>query len=323
MSSSFSTTPNDDRAGARSPESPGRRPTHRRTAITWGLLALWALLIAFGIVGQFDPPWLRALSHHGRTIEVSDIKNFGDDAFRRGAYRQAIEQYERALEIDPERVSVILNLGVSYVRLGRLQRGAELLRDALARAESEVSIGLIHFALGHMAEDRGDREEALEHYRASVAQGSELDKRYVQMGKLYLEMEEFTRARDAFQHALDARLDIRRSYLEMLYRARDAFEDDSTELAIIEAQIADPPTREEMQRYDLDTIRQLLQTDREIAVLHNYLGWANVRLQQFAQATRHFEESLRIWPRGNRNATENLRVLRQIQSDSAHGAPAP
>lgn len=321
MSSSFSTTPSSGSSAP--PPTPPAPATRQRTAITWGLLLIWGLLITFGIVGQFDPPWLRDLSHHGRFIEVSDIKHFGDDAFRRGAYRDAIEQYERALEIDPERVSLMLNLGICYVRIGMVDRGQALLQDALTRAESNISRGLIHFALGHIAENRQDRRQAIQHYQEAIDCGTELDKRYVRLGMLQMNGGDFTAARATFQKAFDARLAIRRSYLEMLHRARDAFEDDSTELAIIEDQIADPPNREEMERYDLKTIRELQKSDREIAVLHNYLGWANIQLQQFQQATVHFERSLQIWPQGNRNAAENLRVLQQIQSDAMRGAPAP
>jgi tetratricopeptide (TPR) repeat protein len=140
-----------------------------------------------------------------------------------------------------------------------------------------------------------------------------VDKRCLKLGSLYLAGGKFEKARGAFQRALDDKLDIRRSYVEMLQHSLESLADDSTHVAAINRQLAQPPSDEEMARYDLDVIRQVQQHDREVAVTHNYLGWVDIQTDKLDQAAAHFEKSLQIWP-GNRNASENLTIIREIQS---------
>ena len=202
MSTLSSTTPSDTacpEAGHRGT----RPPSRRRTLLTWGLIFLWAFLISFAIAGQFDPQWLRDLSNRGVEVELVDVKNLGDDAFRRGDLGQAITQYKHALSIDPEHAECMLNLGISWIQAGYPERGTTILTEALQKTDSNISRGLIYYALGSVYEQRGSLPQAIRHYQMAADCGTEVDKRCLKLGRLYLADGKLEKARDTFQRALN------------------------------------------------------------------------------------------------------------------------
>lgn len=292
-------------------------PRRGQTVITWGLIGVWFLLMCFGAVSIANPSWLQELSRPGVRVECNDSKNMGDDALRQGKIGLAITQYRHALSIMPAEVGVMVNLGIAWIQAGYDGKGARILKDALGKTNSNISRGLIYYHLGGLHEKQGKRDEAIECYQKAVDCGTELGKRYCKLGSLYLAAEEWEQAHNAFKRALADQLDVTRSYREMLHRSADTFEDDTILMPIIEEHLSRPLSEENLARYDLEIIRQVQRSDRAVAVTHNYLGWACVRMEKFALATEHFEKSLQIWP-GNRNAAQNLEVLRRMEVDM-HG----
>ncbi|MBX3181826.1 MAG: tetratricopeptide repeat protein [Polyangiaceae bacterium] len=55
------------------------------------------------------------------------------EAYRKGQYRRAIQELERARELDPDGKDLIYNLGLVHERLGELERALEYYRELLAR----------------------------------------------------------------------------------------------------------------------------------------------------------------------------------------------
>lgn len=317
MSSSYTTTPSDP--GAARLSAP---PSRRRTFATYFLLCVWLALISFGVIGYLDPPWLRALTQHGREIELTEVTNFGDDAFRRGDLRQAIGQYSHALAIDPNNIRVRTNLGIAMVQAGMSAEGSKYLNETLTMTDSPISRGLIYYTLGTVHEARNEREQAIDCYEKAAATGTQLGKAYYKLGTLHLAAKELPDAYQAFEFLLADRLDVRRGYRDMLGLTAETLAEDSVQVAVAREQLAHPFSDEEMAKYyDLETIRRVINGDRDVAVAHNYLGWVLVQMEKFDEAATHFEQSLAIWP-GNRNASENLAVIRQMRADRLRAGAA-
>ena len=311
-------------------------PSRSQTVFTCLLLLVWVGLMTLGVLTVLQPKWLRDLGRAGRQIESGDFANFGDRLLREGKYLEAIAPYQRSLEIQPEQARVEANLAIAWINVGDMEKGEEMLSDALKRAPSEPFMGTVYYNLGKGLERRGEIEEAIAYYRKALRLYAEEDRVYRKLGSLYLEFakrrvkearnlvgeeleearklagRDLEQARLAFEEALASQLDPCLSYKKMLHQALDRFADLPEHLAVIEEQLTRGIRVEDLARYDMEIIRQVQQSDPDVARTHNFLGSIYGQLNRLDKVKEHFEESLRIWP-GNADATKNLQLLKQLQ----------
>jgi len=78
---------------------------------------------------------------------------------------QAIDAYERALCVDPQRLEVLINCGTLCYEDGNLEKASEYFRRALAL---DAENALTHFNLGSVLEEIGEVEAARRHLRQAV-----------------------------------------------------------------------------------------------------------------------------------------------------------
>jgi len=78
---------------------------------------------------------------------------------------EAIEAYERALCVDPQRVDALINCGTLFYESGNLTKASEYFRRALAADEQNSQA---HFNLGSVLEEVGDVDAARKHLRLAV-----------------------------------------------------------------------------------------------------------------------------------------------------------
>jgi tetratricopeptide (TPR) repeat protein len=294
--------------------------------VTWGLLVTWAALMSLGVISIASPQWLQRWSQRGIEAEARAYKEYGDTKLRERDFRLAIPQYLRSLEIKPNQPGVMVNLAVAYINAGTppgtpsgdaqaaayRQKGAKLLNEALQMETSRNLRGVIYFNLGELYEREGQTDQAIRHYRMALGPDIEGDKVHRKLGSLYLAKGELERARTAFEKTLECQLDPGLSYEDMLHRSVDKFQGNEEILKVIAEQLAQDFGPEDLERYDLEVIRQTQQHDPEIAKTHNHLGVICAQQGYTVAAVEHFERSLEIWP-GNIDATRNLKLLRQMQ----------
>jgi tetratricopeptide (TPR) repeat protein len=77
----------------------------------------------------------------------------------------AAEAYERALDLDPDHVDALNNLGMLSYRMGNLQQAATLFQRAV---ETHPDHTVSHFNLGSVLEERGELQQARRHLRLAV-----------------------------------------------------------------------------------------------------------------------------------------------------------
>ncbi len=78
---------------------------------------------------------------------------------------QAIDAYDRALCVDPQRLEVLINCGTLCYEDGNLEKASEYFRRALAL---DAENALTHFNLGSVLEEIGEVEAARRHLRQAV-----------------------------------------------------------------------------------------------------------------------------------------------------------
>lgn len=88
-----------------------------------------------------------------------------------GSIKEAMQSYEKAIEVDARSAGAWVNLGTIYFNARQFGRAETHYRRAL---EADPTYALAHFNIGNLYDERGDYDRALRHYRQAV----ELNARY-------------------------------------------------------------------------------------------------------------------------------------------------
>jgi tetratricopeptide (TPR) repeat protein len=109
---------------------------------------------------------------------------------------EAIDAYERALLIDPQRIDALINCGTLYYESGNLERASEYFLRALALDEESA---LAHFNLGSVLEEIGEMEEARRHLRQAVRLEPDYSDAHYNLAFVCEKLSAFTEAREHWQ----------------------------------------------------------------------------------------------------------------------------
>ena len=84
---------------------------------------------------------------------------------RAGKTNNAIQAYQRAIEMNPEAIGAFINLGTIYYNLGQLEAAES---SYLAALSLDPAYGLVHFNLGNVFDERNELPKARHHYEEAV-----------------------------------------------------------------------------------------------------------------------------------------------------------
>jgi tetratricopeptide (TPR) repeat protein len=290
------------------------KPSRTRTGVTLVLMFIWAFLISFTIISASEPQWLKKIAHVGRKDEAAGMKDYGDNFLRQKNYQMAIAQYQQALKIRPDYLEAMINLATTYYLIGNGQRGLKILQDAL-KLGSEYR-GTLYFDMADIYDKQGDKDRAIEYFMKALETAFEKDRAYCRLGVIYLQKNQYEESRVSLEKALQIQTDPTTPYLRMLIDCLNRFQDDEENLLIVEQELKDGLSIEDLRDYDLETIDRVNESDPEIAKTHNFLGMVFANQGKIDEAIEQFERSNQIWP-DNPNAKRNLQALRQTNGQAA------
>ena len=122
----------------------------------------------------------------------------GDRYYQKGDINQAMAEFNRALELDPENVNVHNSLGVCYGVLGAYEKAVKIFQTAAELAPGELmpvyNIGLANLMIG-------DRETALQSFLTAVEKDPHAFEPAFQVGRAYFENEKPKKARAFLEKA--------------------------------------------------------------------------------------------------------------------------
>ncbi|MCC7499498.1 MAG: tetratricopeptide repeat protein [Bryobacterales bacterium] len=101
-------------------------------------------------------PRLQAEAYFQRGLEVEQTG---------GTVTEAIEFYEKAIELDPHAAGALVNLGTIHFNSQRWKEAESFYRQAV---DADPEYALAHFNLGNLYDEMGQRAKAMEHYQASL-----------------------------------------------------------------------------------------------------------------------------------------------------------
>jgi tetratricopeptide (TPR) repeat protein len=159
-----------------------------------------------------EPLLREVLEADDRLADVHDM--LGVICHARGNFAQAEHHFERALAINPNYTEAALNLAVTYNDRGKY----EAARDVYARIQASDGVspqGLDPFARGKIANmhaevgqayaDAGLVHEAIAEYEKAIGLCPQFADLRTRMATLFREINEFGRAREQYEAAVQAR----------------------------------------------------------------------------------------------------------------------
>ncbi len=157
------------------------------------------------------------------TEEVLSAEEYfqrGNEFIKAGRLEEAVGEYQRTLELEPENVDALTNLGVVYYNLGQLDEAIAQYSKAIEIAPNDADI---HSNLAAAYVQTNQLEKALEEYSTAVELNPDLAEAYFGLGVVYLQLGQNDKAIEAFEsfQALDKGQDPMASsqaeqYLEQL-----------------------------------------------------------------------------------------------------------
>jgi tetratricopeptide (TPR) repeat protein len=95
---------------------------------------------------------------------------------------EAIQAYQRAVELDPASAGAAVNLGTIYFHLRNWDQAERNYRRAL---EADPQYALAHFNLGNLFDEKGDRAQALLHYMMALRLDPDYSDAHYNLALLY------------------------------------------------------------------------------------------------------------------------------------------
>ena len=191
------------------------RLRYLRLAATTLLLSVTSPLLP--LTSHLAPLSVQAQTIQDRNAEASRLNQEGLQQFNRGQFREALENFQKALVIFREisdrksEGTTLNNMGEAYRNLGQYPKALEFLQQALAihkqvsnKAEEGTTlnnIGLVYFNLG-------EYPKALEFYQQALAIHKEMGNKVMEgttlnnMGEVYRNLGEYFKALEFLQQAL-------------------------------------------------------------------------------------------------------------------------
>ena len=107
-------------------------------------------------------------------IRISVLVNRGEDLVAEGKYNEAIDQYQKAIDIDSHNSMALFRMGEALFELGNLQAAANVFRESLNGDLKPKWVEVWAYVnLGKIFDIRGQRERAVTEYQKAVNTGDD------------------------------------------------------------------------------------------------------------------------------------------------------
>ena len=259
--------------------------------IRYSLSSIWGFLILFGFISLAQPKWLVDITSPGKEVEALRIRNYGDLYLKSGNYIAAIAHYKKAIQIQPDLISAIGNLAISYTQLKQYDKAIKLFLY-LVKVDTE-NVHTNYYNLAELYKQIGDTESAVECYIKSVETNPYPIYSYQYLGELFLKLQKWDSAIESFELALANKLTLENSYYGMLKSMKKSTTDEPEILEAVKLFLLNPV---EFEKYDNKIFEKMLLKDKEIAKTYNFLGEAYFMNNELKKAKINFEIALNIWP---------------------------
>ncbi len=229
--------------------------------------------LADGEVGRAIYHYNQAL-RNGSREDMAIYGNLGMAYEVKGMFDEAIEQYERALEVDSTSVMARLGIAESYSRKKQHDKAIEAYKD-LIQTNEEFMRARVYYSLGVAQHQDARFKEAIDSYARAIEVDSTFAEAYYGLGNAYYRLRDFDDAVSDFKKAvrlapnhIAAVVNLGNTYLE-IGRLDDA----------------------------ISTYKTALDSSPSNLIALNNLGLAYVERGDLNEASATFEDLIRYYPK--------------------------
>jgi tetratricopeptide (TPR) repeat protein/glycosyltransferase involved in cell wall biosynthesis len=151
-----------------------------------------------------------ALSHRER--EIINYNYLGNSYQKQKMHPEAIECYQKVIELDPDNSKAYNNLGLVYYAQKQLSEALECYQKALQLNPDYVkaynNLGIIYY-------EQGQFQQAKECYKKAIELEPNNVKAYNNLGNIYKELERFSEAVECYRKALSLEPNYPKAYSNM------------------------------------------------------------------------------------------------------------
>jgi FKBP-type peptidyl-prolyl cis-trans isomerase 2 len=160
-----------------------------------------------------------ALQHYQKAVQVDP--EFLNGYFILGCIYQgnkqfaaAIKNYEKVLEINPDHLQTLNNLGNIYRQRGDYD---ESLKHHMKALEIDSGHADTYNNLGVLSQEKGDMDEAIQYYLKATALNDNFPEAYNNLGMAYKEKGNIDKAEDCFQQAIYLEKDFAEAHVNLSF----------------------------------------------------------------------------------------------------------
>jgi tetratricopeptide (TPR) repeat protein len=159
-----------------------------RKILTASAVVAVALCYMLLSVGR-NNDWRNPMSLWSKTIKSCPTSfvahnNLGVEYMRRSRMPEAIDEFTRAVRLNPDLVEAQMNLARCYERTGKTDLAIKHYNDALASPLSDYP-AQSHFELGRCLERSGRIRQAIKHYEAAVNEKPDFAHAHLRLAAVY------------------------------------------------------------------------------------------------------------------------------------------
>jgi len=181
----------------------------RRVSASLGVLLL---LVLSALSFRQAQTWKDSETLLRRTLRFNPtsahaMNNLASSIYEDGDLEEAVELYERALEIDPMLPQVYGNLGIILAQLGEFEKAEAVLRRGMGaipthRILLEADV-MPYMLLADLFDERGRTEEVVELLKAAVERGPQFASTHLNLGIKQQQYGQTSEALESFRRACD------------------------------------------------------------------------------------------------------------------------
>jgi tetratricopeptide (TPR) repeat protein len=209
------------------------------------------------------------------TPSASEHMALGMEHYEQGELDQAIAEFQRAIQIDPDFVEAHYNLGLAHTDRGEFDAAIAAYEEAIRLAPD---LAEAHNGLGNVYFNQDKLEQALAKYEQAAQLDPGLVDAHFNLGHVYLSLDRYAEALAAYQEANR----LNPGDAETLHNIGVAYVKQGM---VSEASVA---------------WEEALRANPDFAETHYTLGLAYVDLQRYGEAITQLNEALRLDPQRTR-----------------------
>ena len=126
--------------------------------------------------------------------------NYGLELYKKGLYRQAVEQFDETLRLEPRHLSAHQDLGLSYTMLQDYEQALSHFNTML---QAVPDFPDTYYNLGYLFRKKGEYEKALTYFLQAAKLDPENVNTHIQLGYLLAGLGKFKQAIPHFQKVLE------------------------------------------------------------------------------------------------------------------------